>query len=48
MNASRNIVKASYGFHHGRQKSNSLTNYRVKRDEAAYAYSSLMTDVNAG
>ena len=32
----------------GREKSRSLTNYHVRRDKAAYAYSSLMTDVNTG
>lgn len=49
MNTSRNIVKASFKFHHtGDEKAIHWQNYCVKRDEATYAYRSLMTDVNTG
>lgn len=48
MNASRNNLKASYKLHHVGEKKAGLTNYHVRRDKAAYAHSSLLTDVNTG
>lgn len=48
MNAFRNNLKASYKLHHVGEKKAGLTNYHVRRDKAAYAHSSLLTDVNTG